>query len=325
MFPSKMTLKPLAFAIPIGTILALTLAIKLWTSRKRQAKVSRLIVYPVKSLPGIEVDQLEIVETGARYGPVHDRSFVLLNEANNIVTQRTKPKLSLLKLTLHGDELWITGPGMERTLKVSLEPFSGKEDELIHFIIWSKPSSGWEFGAEATEWFSEYLNGPTRLIAFATGALHRTTSVQVSTTEVSASDKDLILYQDGAPLLIINEESVRDLNSRLSRSDRVTYVNFRPNILIANVPAYQEDRFGEIEIGSNKVKLSNVKPCDRCTFTTVIPSKGIKSPNQEPLKTLKSYRIKEELKHLYKESPLFGINLTVLDKGVIRVNDELKF
>ena len=44
-------------------------------SRKyvKVAKVFKLIIYPVKSLPGIEVNEVDITKSGIKFGPFRDR------------------------------------------------------------------------------------------------------------------------------------------------------------------------------------------------------------------------------------------------------------
>ena len=50
----------------------------------------------------------------------------------------------------------------------------------------------------------------------------------------------------------------------------------------------------------------------RCLLTTVDPLKGVKDPEQEPLKTLKTFRTNKEV---YGTSPMFGINIAPNNQG----------
>lgn len=334
----KMNFQQHSLTIPIVTILVVVFVYKLFTRKRRQIEtnkqpphgnVIKLIIYPIKSLAGIEVDQLEVHYSGVRHGPLYDRAFVLLNSANKIVTQRTKPKLSLIKMTFHPNlaQLWITGPRMDRTLKLSIERFVGYKHDEVHFSIRGQPTSGWDRWPEANQWFTEYLNGDAiRLIGIEQQAKLRPTSVQTSPTALEYSSKHNIFYQDGAPVLIINQESIRDLNTRLAPQDRVSYLNFRPTILIDNYPAYEEDELWYIGMDEyNSLRLEYAQRCARCSMINIIPDRGFKSPNHEPLRTLKTYRIVENLKHLYKKSPLFGVYMIVVDRGEIKLGDEIHY
>jgi len=115
----------------------------LWRLFKRDGKprIVKLIVYPIKSLAGIEVDDIQIGFTGSRYGIFHDRSFILLNEHNNIVTQRTKPKLSLIKPSLYGEQIWLDAPGLE-TLKIDYKPNNNDFHATVDFKVWGQDVKG---------------------------------------------------------------------------------------------------------------------------------------------------------------------------------------
>ena len=68
--------------------------------------------------------------------------------------------------------------------------------------------------------------------------------------------------------------SVDDVNTRLAPEHRMTYLNFRPNIVVDDCEKYAEDDWTWVRIG-DKVILRTVKPCTRfaiyihtntCTF-----------------------------------------------------------
>lgn len=82
---------------------------------------------------------------------------------------------------------------------------------------------------------------------------------------------------------IINENSVKDLNSRIETTN-VGIDNFRPNIVV-NSDNYAEETWDFIKIG--EAIFRQIKPCTRCILTTVNPENHIKDPQGEPLKTLR--------------------------------------
>ena len=102
----------------------------------------------------------------------------------------------------------------------------------------------------------------------------------------------------------------------------MNYRNFRPNILVQGGEPFAEDAWRDIQIGA--IRFTNVKPCTRCTFTTVLSDRGVKHPNSEPLRTLRTFRIKDESKHLYEDDPLFGVNLVPHNEGLISLTDSIK-
>jgi len=92
--------------------------------------------------------------------------------------------------------------------------------------------------------------------------------------------------------------------------------NFRPNIVISGgISAFAEDSWERITIGDITFEL--VKPCSRCVVTT-IDINGLKSADQEPLRTLGRYR-KNEF------GICFGQNLVHLSQGEIRKGDLVTF
>ncbi|KAF0043871.1 hypothetical protein F2P81_003029 [Scophthalmus maximus] len=126
-----------------------------------------------------------------------------------------------------------------------------------------------------------------------------------------------VAYPDVAPVMLLSEASVKDLSSKLETD--VTVERFRPNIVIGDCEAFEEDSWEELQIGS--VRLQRVMSCGRCIFTTVDPETGIIN-RKEPLETLKSYRLcKPSEKHLYKSSPLFGQLHAVKRTGILQVGD----
>lgn len=321
-----MSLSKLVFERPLflgATVLASLLAagtLYKYFRSSRSVRVKKLIIYPIKSLQGIEVNEMEITATGSKYGIFHDRSFVLLSEGNNLVSQRTKPKLSLINVSLKEHEILLKAPGMKPLNLDARPPYNFDPNKLITFKIWKDETQGVEYSAEASQWFSSFLNTNVRLVRFHSGLEQRPTLIEAGNT-IEGDHDSKIVYQDASPYLLVNNDSVADLNRRLAKSDRVSYVNFRPNILIENAPAYSEDKLNRFRLGC--VSFKNVKLCTRCTLTTVIPEKGVKHAKLEPLRTLKKYRIYQDLKHLYEEEPIFGINITTSTGGLLRIKDPL--
>jgi len=113
---------------------------------------------------------------------------------------------------------------------------------------------------------------------------------------------------------LINEGSVEELNTRIEQP--VTALQFRPNIVIKGPDPYEEDEWKWIKIG-DEVIFRNVKPCTRCVFTNIDPITAERHPKEEPLKTLKSYRLIEK----GGDSPVMGIHLGIRQQGKIRLND----
>ena len=90
------------------------------------------------------------------------------------------------------------------------------------------------------------------------------------------------MYHDQAPALIINDKSVETLNHLLTEGS-ISYLNFRPNILI-EADSFDEDNWEKLIIGSTQ--WQQLKKCTRCVMTTVDIDKG--TFMKEPMITLKA-------------------------------------
>jgi uncharacterized protein YcbX len=111
-------------------------------------------------------------------------------------------------------------------------------------------------------------------------------------------------------MLLISEESLGHLNARLA--EPVPMNRFRPNLVIAGGRPHVEDTLDRFQIEG--VEFRAVKPCDRCTVTTVDQETGVKG--LEPLRTLASYRRTNG-------QVLFGQNLVHRGAGRLSVGASL--
>jgi len=113
------------------------------------------------------------------------------------------------------------------------------------------------------------------------------------------------LFSDGYPLLVVGEASLDDLNARLAdRGLREVPMNrFRPNLVVAGLPAFDEDHVESLACGNVVLKL--VKRCTRCEVTTTDQATGHRL--EEPLRTLSTYRRDDRLAGV-----TFGMNAIVV-------------
>ena len=94
-----------------------------------------------------------------------------------------------------------------------------------------------------------------------------------------------IVFQDGSGVLLMNQKSIDDLNEKLSAEQRVSAKNFRPNILVSDCNALEEDNWMYLKI--RDIEFAFLKPCERCVLTTINPESGLKN-GTEPLTTLRT-------------------------------------
>jgi len=310
------------------TAIKFTLMYMGWNKRPKHAelvgRVTRLTLYPVKSLAGVDVEQAVCTYMGFQLPgtDIQDRSWVVVvGEENRFVTARQEPAMLLIKPTINDDNtISFDAPSME-TLHITLFPYPGKSTIAR---VWGAELESWDCGDVAAEWISRYLGDKARhRLMFCNSQKSELRSAEYALRKVKLGlediqEKDKLIYQDGAAYLLTTESSFIELNKQLSSNDEVHVEAFRPSIVVSgnNIP-FEEDNWREIFIG-DKAKFTTTMPCPRCILTTIDPTNAVKRPDNEPLNTLKRMS-----RRLLKgsESPCFG-NFLVCDRlGSIRVGD----
>lgn len=252
------------------------------------ATIAGLFVYPIKSCRGIALDSAQLEATGF----ADDRHWMLVRPNGRFVTQRELPRLALVTTRLTGDSMELDAPGMP-PLEVDRET-NGAARAVT---VWKFEGRGIDCGDEASNWVSQFLGTPLRLVSFDPSA------PRVCSPEWTPGTRAVTEFSDGFPILVISRASLADLNSRLPQA--LPMERFRPNVVIDGVGAYDEDRMHELRAGP--VTLRIVKPCARCSITTTDQQKGAVD-GVEPLRTLKQYRFDSNLRGV-----TFGQNAIVMD------------
>ncbi|XP_059533505.1 mitochondrial amidoxime-reducing component 1 [Myotis daubentonii] len=282
-----------------------------WRRRRQVGTVAQLWIYPVKSCKGVAVSEAECTALGLRSGHLRDRFWLVINEAGNMVTARQEPRLVLVSPTCEGDTLTLSAAYTPDLLLPIETPAT---NPVLKCRVHDLEIEGRDCGEAAAQWITSFLKTqPYRLVHFEPHMRPR----KAHQIKDAFRPTDQVAYSDTSPLLILSEASLADLNSRLEK--KVQAMNFRPNIVISGCGVYAEDAWHKLLIGD--VELKRVMACSRCVSTTVDPDTGVMG-RQEPLETLKSYRLCDPSQHkLYGKSPLFGQYLVPENPGTIRVGD----
>ena len=75
----------------------------------------------------------------------------------------------------------------------------------------------------------------------------------------NSKPEDEVVYADASAMMILSEESIKDLNEKLS--NQVTVKNFRPNLLVETSNSYEEDNWENFKIKDSKFR--KLKHCTR--------------------------------------------------------------
>ena len=225
-----------------------------------ECSLSGLYVHPIKSCAGIALQHSLLAHTGLDY----DRQWMVVDEHGEMLTQRALPRMALIQPTLRGSDMVLRAPGM-LALHVQLDTV----EAATRVRVWNDVVKAFDMGALAAQWFSDFLGSKLRLVRFDPDE-RRLASAQWA-GDIEAENG----FADGFPLLVANQASLDDFNTRLAAlgTAPVTMQRFRPNIVLQGLQAWDEDHLHEIQIGSgdDAVRLRLVKPCIRCNIPDVDP------------------------------------------------------
>lgn len=282
-------------------------------------KISKIFIYPVKSLRGIEVKEAIIEERGFR----HDRRWMVVDDDGTFLSQRRFPRMSLIsaKVLEQDDQgnakvLELDCDDMPFALEV---PVLESSENLFHSTVrvWDDHVAGaYDQGDNAARWLKHAMRTRrnVRLVYMGPGC-DRPVSEKYSVTK-----SDVTSFADGFPYLVISQASLNDLNTRMDKA--LNFDRFRPNFVITGATPYQEDEMKLIDVEDGKAQFHFVKPCARCKMTTIDQSLGVapKSLNVPPLSTLATFR-KEG------DDVFMGMNLIASSESsgkVLRVGDSYR-
>uniref|UniRef100_F1L2W1 MOSC domain-containing protein 1 n=2 Tax=Ascaris TaxID=6251 RepID=F1L2W1_ASCSU len=291
--------------------------------------VSELYVYPVKSCRGRQVQWMQCGKRGGCSGEMQDRHFLIINaQTKHFVTARTHPRIVLIDSDVRDNVLTLTTP--ENTpVRVDLEKVIADKKAVTAILHGDLKQTGLDCGEQIGEWLSKVLEveQPLQLLYYKDG-LYTERSCQRRSRwffGLAPTQDDEIAFVDLAPYMAFSNESLNELNSRYDENSEkiITTRHFRPSIVVDKCPAFDEDLWMELKIGD--AEFDCYKPCARGVMTTVDPSTGEKDPDVEPLQMLREYRLAPEgkMRTIYKQSPIFGVNMGLNKEGTIRVGDEV--
>jgi len=258
--------------------------------------LSGIIIYPIKSMGGIEVSGAAVEDRGLRL----DRRWMLVDANGVFITQREHPRMALVAITVEDDGLICTAPGWDDLFV----PITLTDPQTLSVTIWRSTCLAQRVGREADAWFSAFLETSCHLV-------YMPESTRRSVSADHAIADDIVSFADGYPFLLIGEASLADLNDHLEQP--VLMNRFRPNLVIDGTAAFAEDTWKVVRIGD--ITFHVVKPCGRCVITTVDQAMG-RFGGKDPLKTLARYRT-------WNHNAMFGQNLIGAGTGTLRVGDPL--
>lgn len=248
--------------------------------------VTELHVYPVKSTRGAARERVLLTPLGFEW----DRQWMIVDEKGTFLSQRSHPQMARIVPEVHPRVLVLSAPGLP-PLSVALT-LTGTP---VPVRIWKDSCVGIDQGPAAHAWLSRAVGQSVRLIRVAPDMGRVANPAFAGTTPAPLG------FPDGYPILICNEASLEDLNTRLP--EPIPMDRFRPNIVVTGIPAWAEDHIDTMTIGDVSLRL--VKPCTRCTIPSIDQATGERSTDPGP--ALKSFRFSKALLGV-----MFGENAVIV-------------
>lgn len=261
-------------------------------------KLTEINIYPVKSLSGIRLQTAEATDRGLKY----DRRWMIVDDEDKFVTQRSYPQMALIKTKVNGNKLILSHKAKD--ISPLVIPINTMSTGKTVVTVWDDLVEAQLIGKYADEWLTMALGIKCKIVCMSDDA-------QRFVDRKYAFQNEIVSFADAFPFLLIGEQSLEDLNNRLE--EKILMNRFRPNLVFAGGNPFDEDKWKKIKIG--EIIFAVVKPCSRCATTIVNQETGEKGT--EPLKTLSTYRAKEN-------KIFFGQNLLQENNGRIKVGDEIE-
>ncbi|KAH9646373.1 Molybdenum cofactor sulfurase [Citrus sinensis] len=232
-----------------------------------------ITVYPIKSCAGFSVERWPLCSTGL----LHDREWLLKSQTGEILTQKKVPEMCLIStyIDLNQEILVVKSPRCRDELPINLKPdsYNGGIDEID---LYGQRYEVLGYADEINLWFSKAIGRPCSLLQ----CFSPTFRVCLNKRGDTVMCRDLesrLNFTNEAQFLLVSEESVSDLNSKLSsKADtrkgidgvtvKVNPMRFRPNLVVSG------------------------GGCNRCQMINFTHKDGQVQKSNEPLATLASYR-----------------------------------
>jgi hypothetical protein len=263
--------------------------------------VAELTHYPVKGCAGVPLAAAQLTSTGI----LHDRSFMVVDEAGAFRSQRKTPAMAVIAPRVEGPTLVVAAPGAD-PIEIDVD-LDGPRLDVSLFGKWF--GAGVDQGDAAAKWFSTVLDLPCRLVRVPRD-----------------HDRDgwgeipgKVGFADAHAILLTAESSLDELNRRIAArgAKGVPMNRFRPNIVVSGwSQPHIEDRFRLLSVGG--VTLGYSTRAIRCAVPTVAQDTGIPA-GPEPTRTLADYRREPE----FGGGVSFGVKAAVLAAGEIVVGDRI--
>ncbi|XP_023756038.1 molybdenum cofactor sulfurase isoform X2 [Lactuca sativa] len=246
--------------------------------------LTSIVVYPIKSCSGFRVDTWPLSSTGLLY----DREWLLKSMNGEVLTQKKVPEMYYIntKIDLKMGMLHVESSRCKEKLSIELksDTFSVVEEINIHAQRYEVLG----YDNKIDEWFSKAVGRPCYLLRSSSRRCNHFNRNKNKNMGTCRDVNTRLNFVNEAQILMVSEESVSDLNSRLDSNRFVDPMIFRPNLVISGGGPCVEDTWTGLKIGNNH--FMSLGGCNRCQMINLNYEGGEVKRSNEPLATLASYR-----------------------------------
>ncbi|SPP75743.1 mitochondrial amidoxime-reducing component 1-like [Drosophila guanche] len=285
---------------------------------RRVGTLQQINLFPVKSCAPVDLGagvEYDCDVLGLSYEGIRDRTLMLIDENNTMVTARGYPHMLLIKsrkASVNG--IVFSAPGMH-DLELDFENLESPGQDL-HTSVWGARVDAMLCGERFNKWFSQFIlkmETGLKLVHYPYPKAVKIINPRLKNMpDITQADSGA--FNDATSYMLMNLSSVADLNTRIKNP--VDPLQFRGNFeLKADIDEpYAEDHWQWVRIG-DKAVFRSVAPCTRCILPNINVNTAERDIDGEPLKTLRSFRL------FNYSSPALGIHLGLRQPGRVKAND----
>ncbi|KAJ4810324.1 Molybdenum cofactor sulfurase [Rhynchospora pubera] len=270
-------------------------------------QLKSITIYPIKSCSGFNTQRWPLGNVGLKY----DREWLLKGPSGEILTQKKVPEMNSIctLVDLKLDKLYVESPKCKEKLEISL--LLGTSNIVEEIDVYGYRYQVHSYDADINAWFTRAIGRSCTLVRCTSSQYRFCKNDTIGSTGMCRENRSQLSFANEAQLLLVSEDSVLDLNSRLSSKIQkekclnVDAMRFRPNLVISGSKPYSEDNWRSLKIGN--AHFTSLGGCNRCEMINLSSISGRVHKLKEPLLTLASYRRN-------KGKILFGILLRYEDE-----------